>query len=121
MIFSETLLKVLDNSGARTAKCIKVLGPQYPGKLGDFVIVTVRDYNPRKKIRPGQLHLAVLLKVKKEFFRVSGQYLTSDINAIVLLKKDGFVPIGNRIPDTLFIELRKRGLLKLISLAKNLV
>lgn len=121
MIYSETILNVLDNSGARTAKCIKVLGPHYPAQVSQFLIVAIKKYNTKKKIRSGQIHLAVVIKTKKEFYRKTGQFIKSGENAIILLKKDGNIPIGNRIPDVLFFELRKNGLLKLISLAKNLI
>jgi len=49
MIFPETLLYVLDNSGARTAKCIKILNNRFPGSIADYAIVAIKRYNPKKK------------------------------------------------------------------------
>jgi len=120
MIFPETYVYILDNSGARTAKCIKILNNKFPGKITDYIIVAVQRYNPQKKLRAGDLHLGVIVNTAFKFSRNTGQWFKGSRNGIILLKKD-WTPLGNRVYlSYLFQEMRQKGLTKLISLCRDI-
>jgi len=54
MIQTNTLFWIVDNYGARTAKCIYIKR-RILGRVGEEVLVTIRKYNKKKKVKKGQL------------------------------------------------------------------
>jgi len=119
MIFPETFLNVSDNCGAKTIKCLKILHNKFPGKVGDFIIVVVKKYNPKKKLRPGEIHLAVITQTNRQLYRPNGVFIKTFGNNAILLKKDGLQPFSNRIVGLLPFELKYKNLGKLLSLAEG--
>src|SRR4051812_8101998 len=101
MIFSESLIKVLDNSGVRIGKCVRVYDKPY-GSVGDCILVSVRKFVPNKKVKKGMMFKAVIIKVDRNIYRKTGQYLKANRNAIVLIKKEENAPIGKRIKSLVF-------------------
>jgi len=119
MIFSESYVAVLDNSGVRVGKCLRVYGKVY-GTAGDIVLLSVKQYVSNKKIEKGDLFRGVLVKIKRNVYRKTGHYLRANINAVVLIKKEETVPIGKRIKTPVFFELRKKGFSRLLSMAPGI-
>ncbi|MDR2758521.1 MAG: 50S ribosomal protein L14, partial [Spirochaetaceae bacterium] len=97
MIQVETFLNVADNSGAKLAQCIKVLGGskrKYAG-IGDIVVVAVKVALPTSVIKKGSVEKAVVVRTHKEYRRPDGTYIRFDDNACVII--DGSMnPKGKR-------------------------
>jgi large subunit ribosomal protein L14 len=118
MIQSGTKLVSADNTGARLLKCIKVLGHSKVryGRLGDVIIVTVKEAIPAGTVKTGEVVPAVIARQKSPYKRSDGSIIRFDENAAVIIDKDGN-PRGTRIFGPIPIELRERGYQKIISLA----
>jgi large subunit ribosomal protein L14 len=122
MIQMETTLDVADNSGAKIARCIKVLGGskrRFAG-LGDTIVVSVQKASPGSPIKQGEVVRGVIVRCRQPTRRSDGSYVRFDKNAIVLLDKDGN-PRGSRIFGAVARELRSRNFMKIISLASEVV
>ncbi len=122
MIQIETNLDVADNSGAKSVKCIKVLGGsrrRYAG-LGDIIIVAVQEAIPSAKVKKGEVARAVVVRTAREYGRPDGTYIKFDANSAVLINKDN-EPIGTRIFGPVARELRSKKFMKIISLAPEVV
>jgi large subunit ribosomal protein L14 len=122
MIQVQTLLTIADNSGARTAKCIRVLGGSFRryARVGDIIVVSVRDALPDSEIKKGQTAKAVVVRTKKEYKRPDGSYIRFDQNAAVLINEDK-EPRASRIFGPVARELREKHFMKIISLAPEVV
>ena len=122
MIQTETVLDVADNSGARRVTCIKVLGgsKRRYARVGDVIVVAVRDAMPGGKVKKGQVTKAVVVRTAKEFRRGDGSSIRFDQNAAVLLTNQG-EPVGTRIFGPVTRELRGKGYMKIISLAPEVL
>lgn len=118
MIQQESTLDVADNSGAKLVQCIKVLGgsKRKVASVGDIIVVSIKDAIPRGKVKKGDVHKAVIVRVKKDIKRDDGSVIRFDKNAAVLINKEG-EPIGTRIFGPVVRELRGKGFMKIISLA----
>jgi len=122
MIQTETILDVADNSGARRIACIKVLGgsKRRYARVGDVIVVAVKDAMPGGKVKKGQVARAVVVRTAKEFRRPDGSSIRFDQNAAVLLTPQG-EPLGTRIFGPVTRELRGKGYMKIISLAPEVL
>ena len=122
MIQMQTMLDVADNSGARTARCIKVLGGSRRryASLGDIVVVSVQKAMPGSNVRSGSVLKGVVVRCRKSTRRPDGSYVRFDRNAIVLVDNDGN-PRGTRIFGAVARELRDRRYMKIVSLASEVV
>lgn len=122
MIREYSVLRMADNAGARTAKCIRVLGGtkrRYAG-VGDIVVVAVHDVIPNGQLRDGQVARAVVVRTKKEYRRADGSYIRFDDNAAVLID-DNKEPRGTRIFGPVARELRDKQFMRIVSLAPEVV
>ncbi len=126
MIQQQTLLKVVDNSGAKTVKCIKVLGG-YKRKsafIGDIVIVSVQElrnkFKVTSKVKKGEVLSAIILRTKKSKKRKDGSRFFFDENVVTLINKQE-KSLATRILGPLPIELRKNKLMKVASLAAGFI
>ncbi|KKT81015.1 MAG: 50S ribosomal protein L14 [Candidatus Azambacteria bacterium GW2011_GWA1_44_9] len=121
MIQPRTILKVADNTGAKTIRVFKVLGGtrRRYAELGDVVVASVQVAEPRKTVKKKEVVKAVIVRQKKAYRRKDGSYIRFDDNAAVLV--DGFEPRGGRIFGPVARELRDRGYTKLISLAPEVL
>jgi len=121
MIQQESRLVVADNSGAKEALCIRVLGGT--GKryatLGDIIVVAVKSVVPSSDIKKGIVSKAVVVRTKKEVRRPDGSYIRFDDNACVLLNNAGEIR-GSRIFGPVARELRATNM-KIISLAPEVL
>ncbi len=122
MIQTETILEVADNSGAKRIACIKVLGgsKRRYARVGDVIVVAVKDAMPGGKVKKGQVAKAVVVRTAKEFRRSDGSSIRFDQNAAVMLTSQG-EPVGTRIFGPVTRELRGKGYMKIISLAPEVL
>jgi large subunit ribosomal protein L14 len=122
MIQMQTLLDVADNSGAKTARCIKVLGGtrRRYASLGDIVVVSVQKSLAGSAIKAGSVVKGVVVRVRRSARRPDGSYVRFDRNAIVIVDNDGN-PKGTRIFGAVARELRDKKFMKIVSLASEVV
>lgn len=122
MIQMQTMLEVADNSGARSVKCIKVLGGSHRryANIGDIIKVTVREAIPRGRVKKGDVLNAVVVRTRKGVRRRDGSVVRFDRNAAVLLNNN-IQPIGTRIFGPVTRELRGDRFMKIISLAPEVL
>ena len=121
MIQPRTILKVADNTGAKTIRVFKILGgtKRRYAQLGDIVVASVQEAEPRKAVKKKEIVRAVIIRQKKAYRRKDGSYIRFDDNAAVIV--DGLEPKGSRIFGPVARELRDRGFVKLISLATEVL
>lgn len=122
MIQVRSILDVADNSGAKKVQCIKVLGGSHRryARLGDIVVVSVKEAIPEGNIKKGTVQKAVVVRTKKETKRPDGSYIRFDQNAVVLINAQ-LEPIGTRIFGPVARELRWKEFMKIISLAPEVL
>jgi len=121
MIQQESRCTVADNSGAKEALVIRVLGgtgKRY-ASLGDMVVVTVKSALPSGGLKKGTVSKAVVVRTKKEVRRADGSYIRFDDNAIVLLNNAGEIR-GTRIFGPVARGLRDQ-YMKIVSLAPEVL
>jgi large subunit ribosomal protein L14 len=116
MIQNKTFLKLADNSGATVVECIRVYKPKYNKlKIGFVILVTVKEIKLQSKLRVGSLHKAIVVRIKQKFSRQNGNYLQFADNSVILLNlKSEYY--GTRLLGPISTELRKKKIVKLLSL-----
>ena len=122
MIQQESMVKVADNSGAKTALVIRVLGGtrrRYAG-LGDVVIVAVKNALPNGTVKKSDVARAVVVRTAKETRRKDGSYIRFDENAVVIINEQG-EPKATRIFGPVARELREKRYMKIVSLAPEVL
>ena len=122
MLQMQSKLTVADNSGAKVALVIKVLGGthrRYAG-IGDIVVVAIKEAIPTSTIKEGTVEKAVIVRVSKEYRRPDGTYIRFDDNACVIVDADGN-PKGKRIFGPVARELRDMDFMKIVSLAPEVL
>ena len=128
MIQKESRLEVADNSGAKVAMVIGVLGVSTAtGRftrasmvVGDRVICAIKDAIPNGQVKSGDKAEAVIVRVKSPTRRSDGSYVRFDSNACVLVDKEGN-PKGTRIFGAVARELREKNFMKIVSLATEVI
>ena len=121
MIQALTKLTVADNSGAREAMCIRVLGGtgRRYASVGDVIVVAVENVLPSSDLKKGAVSRALVVRTKKEIRRSDGSYIRFDDNACVLLNSAGELR-GSRIFGPVARELRAVNM-KVVSLAPEVL
>ncbi|HEU6452786.1 MAG TPA: 50S ribosomal protein L14 [Gemmatimonadaceae bacterium] len=122
MIQQESMVKVADNSGAKRALVIRVLGGtrrRYAG-LGDTVVVAVKDALPNGTVKKSDVAKAVVVRTAKETRRKDGSYIRFDENAVVIINDAG-EPRATRIFGPVARELREKKFMKIVSLAPEVL
>jgi len=121
MIQQESRLVVADNSGAREALCIRVLGgtKRRYASVGDVIVVAIKSTIPSSDVKKGAVTKAVVVRTKKEIRRQDGSYIRFDDNACVLLNASGDIR-GSRIFGPVARELRATNM-KIVSLAPEVL
>jgi large subunit ribosomal protein L14 len=122
MIQTESRLEVADNTGAREVLCIKVLGgsKRRYASIGDIIKVTVKEATPRGRVKKGEIYNAVVVRTAKGVRRPDGSLVKFDGNAAVLLNAK-LEPIGTRIFGPVTRELRTERIMKIVSLAPEVL
>ena len=121
MIQQESRLVVADNSGAKEALCIRVLGgtKKRYATVGDVIVVAIKSVIPSSDVKKGAVSKAVIVRTKKEIRRADGSYIRFDDNACVLLNASGDIR-GSRIFGPVARELRAKNM-KIVSLAPEVL
>nr|YP_009485524.1 ribosomal protein L14 [Nitzschia alba]AVR57588.1 ribosomal protein L14 [Nitzschia alba] len=126
MIQQESILKVADNSGAKTVKCIKVLGgfKRRYASLGDLIVVSVQQLRNKSKstskVLKGGVFRALVVRTKKRYKKRDGSLFLLEENAVALINKQGN-PIGTRILGPIPKILKKKKFMKFVSLSVGLI
>jgi large subunit ribosomal protein L14 len=124
MIQQQTILKVADNSGAKTVKCIKVLGgfKRKVAFLGDLIIVSIQHLRNKSrnmsKVTKGEVHKALIVRTKKKINKNDGSFYLFSENAVSLINKQN-KPIASRLTGPLPKKLRLNKFLKLASISSS--
>lgn len=121
MLQLRSILDVADNSGAKRAAAIGVIGrnQKYAG-IGDVIKAHIKEAAPDGTVKKGDVVNAVVVRTRKAIRRSDGSYLRFDSNAIVIIDKDNN-PRGTRIFGPVARELREKRFMKIISLAPEVI
>lgn len=121
MISEETDLVVADNTGARRARCFRILGQRKRyARVGDIIKVAVKEAQPGGMVKKGQVCTALVVRTKARIARRDGSFLRFDNNAVVIVDANNN-PIGSRVFGPVARELREKNFMKVISLAPEVL
>ncbi|GIW67413.1 MAG: 50S ribosomal protein L14 [Candidatus Parcubacteria bacterium] len=126
MIQRRSILNCADNSGALKLQCIGFVGKgnaRY-AEIGDIITCSIKEAEPRREVKKGDVVRALIVRQRKNFRRKDGTYIRFDENACVLIKKGrkGEIElIGNRIFGPIPREIKELGYEKIANLAPELV
>ncbi len=122
MIQMQSVLDVVDNSGAKKVMCIKVLGGSnhMVANCCSVIVVSVKSAIPSGKVKKGEVHRALIVRTKKGVRRSDGSTIQFDSNSVVLVNKQN-EPIGTRVFGPVPRELRGYGFGKIVSLAAEVM
>ena len=122
MVQIQTILTIADNSGAKKAMCINVLGgtKRKYARVGDIIVVAIKSATPGGKVKKGTVERAVIVRTAKEIRRADGSYIRFQDNAAVVID-DRHEPKGSRIFGPVARELREFGFTKILSLAPEVL
>ncbi|HOW67714.1 MAG TPA: 50S ribosomal protein L14 [Candidatus Paceibacterota bacterium] len=121
MLQVRSILDVADNTGAKRAAAIGVLGRnQRYARVGDIIKAHVKEASPDGTVKKGEVVMAVVVRTRKAIRRSDGSYLRFDSNAIVIIDKEKN-PRGTRIFGPVARELRDLKFMKIISLAPEVI
>lgn len=126
MVQQRTILKVSDNSGAKTVRCIKVLGgfKKKYAELGDTIVVSVQQLRNKSKstskVKKREVYQALIIRTKTGYTRENGVKQLFSENSVVLINKQGN-PVGTRILGPLPRVLIKKKFQKFISISAGLI
>jgi large subunit ribosomal protein L14 len=122
MIQERSILKVVDNSGAKVVRCFRILGGtrRRYARIGDIVVASVRTAEPRKPIKKKDKVKVLVVRARAPMRRADGSYIRFDDNAVVVVdaKKE---PVATRIFGPLPRELKAKGFEKLMTMAEEIV
>ncbi len=122
MIQPQSILKVADNTGAKTVMCIRVLGGSHrkSGNIGDIIVASVKTATPGGVVKKGDVVKCVIVRTVSGVRREDGSYIKFSDNAAVVIDKDK-QPRGTRIFGPVAREIRDAGYLKISSLAQEVL
>jgi len=123
MIQLRTMLKVADNSGAKILQCFHIFvgSTRKYGQIGDIIVGTVKEAEPRRLVKKHEVVRAVIIRQKKGLRRLDGSYIKFDDNACVILEAKTKEPKGSRILGPVAKEIREKGFEKIATLAEELI
>ncbi len=122
MIQVQTTCGVADNSGAKRAQCIKVLGgsKRKYASIGDVIVVSIKEAVPKSNVKKGEVRRAVVVRTAKEIGRDDGTCIKFDDNAVVIINEVR-EPVGTRIFGPVARELRRKRFMRIVSLAPEVL
>jgi len=123
MLQQESRLKVADNTGAKDALVIRVLGgtKKRYASVGDKIVVAIKSATPNGSLKKGQVAKAVVIRTKKEVRRKDGSYIRFDDNACVIIDSNSGEMKGTRVFGPVARELREKQFMKIVSLAPEVL
>lgn len=121
MIQERAILDVADNTGAKKVRCFRILGGTHRryARIGDIIVASVRDVEPRKQVKKKDVVHAVVVRGRQAYRRADGSYIRFDDNAVVLIEKRE--PRGTRIFGPIPRELRDKGFQSIVGLSGDVV
>jgi large subunit ribosomal protein L14 len=121
MIQEETNLDVADNTGARMARCFRLIGQRKRfAHIGDVIRVAIKEAQPAGIVKKGQVCRAIIVRTAQPIRRPDGSTLRFDSNACVLVDEK-LNPLGTRIFGPVARELREKNFMKIVSLAPEVL
>jgi large subunit ribosomal protein L14 len=121
MIQEETNLDVADNTGARVARCFRLIGQRKRfAHIGDVIRVAIKEAQPAGIVKKGQVCRAIIVRTSQPIRRPDGSTVRFDNNAVVLVDEK-LNPLGTRIFGPVARELREKNYMKIISLAPEVL
>jgi large subunit ribosomal protein L14 len=122
MIIMRSVLDVADNTGAKKASVIGVIGRsgKKVAEIGDVITCNIRESTPTAEVKKGTVARGVVVRTVSPIHRKDGTVLKFDHNAVVIIDKDGN-PRGTRVFGPVARELRKKKFMKIISLAPEVI
>ena len=121
MIQIRSWVDVADNTGARRATMIGVIGKKsLHAVIGDVITANVKEAAPDGTVKKGKVVKAVIVRTRKEYRRRDGTYIRFDQNAAVVIN-DAMEPVGTRVFGPVARELREKKFLKIVSLAPEVL
>ncbi len=120
MIYPTTRLTVADNTGVKEVECINVLGKKTSAQIGDIVVASVKKRIPTSEFTKGNIVRGVVVRTRVAYRREDGSLIRFDDNAVVLVDK-ALQPLGTRVFGPVARELRDRGMMRIISVAPEVV
>jgi large subunit ribosomal protein L14 len=126
MIQQQTILKVTDNSGAKTVKCVKVLNGfnRRVAVLGDTIVVSVQKLRNKarltSKVKKGEIHQAIIIRTKTKTMKKDGTAFFCQANAVSLINKQG-KPFASRIMGPVPKIFKKRKKIKFVTLSSGFI
>ncbi|MFO8033944.1 MAG: 50S ribosomal protein L14 [Candidatus Bipolaricaulota bacterium] len=120
MILARTMLTIADNTGVKEVRCITVQGKRPRGQIGDIVVGSVRKRIATSEFTKGDVVRGVVVRSHAPYRRSDGSTIRFDENALVLVDKN-LQPIGTRVFGPVARELRDKGMMRIISLAPEVV
>ncbi|MEX2054306.1 MAG: 50S ribosomal protein L14 [Candidatus Colwellbacteria bacterium] len=123
MIQESTVLKVADNSGAKTVRCFRVLGGSRKkyASIGDTIVASVRVAEPRKQLKKKDIVIAVVVRTRAPLRRKDGTYIRFDENAVVIIEKGKKDPRATRVFGPIPREIKDLGYDKIASIAQEVI
>ena len=122
MIQLRSILEIADNSGAKKASMIGVIGRR--GKriahVGDIITANIKEALPEGSVKKGEVVKAVIVRTSSPIRRKDGSVVKFSSNAMVLIDNQKN-PRGTRIFGPVARELRDRDFTKILSLAPEVV
>ena len=122
MIMMRTILDVADNTGAKKASAIGVIGRsgKETAEVGDVITCNIKEATTDAAVKKGEVAKAVVVRTTSPIRRPDGSYLKFDRNALVIIDAQGN-PKGTRIFGPVARELREKNFLKIVSLAPEVI
>lgn len=126
MIQQESLLKVIDNSGAKIVKCIKILGKfkKRYANLGDIIVVSIKQLRNKlrntSKVKKKSIFKALIVRVKNQYQKYDGSKILLSDNAVVLIDKQNN-PVGTRIVGPIAKKLKKKKFVKFLNISSGFI
>lgn len=123
MIQDRSIVKIVDNSGAKIGRVFKILGSSKKrwASIGEVVVLSIQKAEPRKAAKKKDVFYGVIVRQKKPFRREDGSYIKFDDNAVVLIQKKEKDPVAGRVFGPIPREIAELGFKKIASLAPEIV
>jgi len=123
MVFIESVVPVLDNTGGKLVRIIKGFGKRRESaNVGELILVTLKEVYPRKKVKKGTLQKAVLTLGPNWRIRSGGVHMVKNILwGCVLLKKDELTPRATRLRAAVSLDLYQTAQVRVLALAPRII
>lgn len=93
MLYVQTILHVVDNSGGFFGLCIRVLTSSKRGRPGDAIVMSIKSilinrkvlHRRRRKIVKGTVKRAIILRCAFPMFRIQQVQVRAEFNSVAVL------------------------------------